>query len=485
MSARRLSGPWAPRLLSLVLLGALAASPPTLAEDPADDLEEILRGFENEEEESAAREAPPTPAPAEVAPRFWEVSGSLSLASSINYLHHRSVTGTRYTGLQKLRARLNLQLDVDLPRDWKARFAGYGFYDFAYRIQGRSQYTDDVLDEYEWEADFQECYVQGRLTDRLDLKLGRQVVDWGRSETLRVLDVLNPLDEREPGLADIEDLRLPVAMVRVDYYIGDWAVTAVAIPEIRFDKLPPVGSDFNPLPEDLPENVPANTFDNVEWAARALGIFHGWDLSFQFARYWNDRPYATEPTAEHPLGTFDHSRLTLVGGGGNYTLGSWLFKGEVAYIDGVDYPVGTTVIDTEAGKFPLADGTVERSRVDVLGGVEYYGLAETTFTLEIVDRHINGYDSRQRIFDAREDEIEWALRIDADFLHARLHTTALGVLFGERAQDGSVVRLSADYELRDALLVGGGLLLFQSGDPLEFRDIGRNDRIFLQVQYSF
>lgn len=462
----------------------MAAPSPARGDDPGDDLEGILGGFEDEEE-APAHEAAPTPAAAAAASRFWDVSGSVNLASSINYLHHRSVTGTTYTGLQKLRARLNLQLDLDLPRKWKARFAGYGFHDLAYRIQGRSRYTAEVLDQYEWEADFQECYVHGRLTDRVDLKLGRQVVNWGRSETLRVLDVLNPLDEREPGLADIEDLRLPVAMTRLDYYVGDWAVTAVAIPEIRFDKLPPAGSDFNPLPEDLPEHAPANSPANVEWAVRAMGIFHGWDLSMQLARYWNDRPYVSAPSVEHPLGMTRHSRLTLVGGGGNYTFGSWLFKGEAAYVDGVDYPIGTTVIETDVGALPLADGTVEKSRVDVLGGVEYYGLAETTVALELVDRHINGYDPRMRTFDVREDGIETALRISADFLHARLHTTALGVLFGERAQDGSVVRLSADYELRDALLVGGGLLLFQNGDPIEFRAIDRNDRIFLQVQYSF
>ena len=124
----------------------MAAPSSARGDDPGDDLEGILGGFEDEEE-APAHEAAPTPAAAAAASRFWDVSGSVNLASSINYLHHRSVTGTTYTGLQKLRARLNLQLDLDLPRKWKARFAGYGFHDFAYRIQGRSRYTDEVLDQ--------------------------------------------------------------------------------------------------------------------------------------------------------------------------------------------------------------------------------------------------------------------------------------------------------------------------------------------------
>jgi hypothetical protein len=59
------------------------------------------------------------------------------------------------------------------------------------------------------------------------------------------------------------------------------------------------------------------------------------------------------------------------------------------------------------------------------------------------------------------------------------------IVFGEKAQDGIVARLDADYELRDALSLTGGILLFKSGDLLGFRGIGRNDRLFLEIKYSF
>ena len=63
--------------------------------------------------------------------------------------------------------------------------------------------------------------------------------------------------------------------------------------------------------------------------------------------------------------------------------------------------------------------------------------------------------------------------------------TALGVILGERAQDGSIVRLSADYELQDALILAGGIVLYQGGDPIDFSKIEKNDRIFFQIEYSF
>jgi hypothetical protein len=467
-------------VLSLVLLMVPAVRSMAAEAAPDESLDDVLSGFEEEDDAFAAE---PAGIVADAAQRFWDVDGRLSQSASINVLSHRSTSGTKYDSLQKWRTRLDLQVDLDLPRAWKGRVAGYGFYDVAYRLRGRDRYTNEVLDEYEWEVDFDEVYVQGSLTDALDLKLGRQVVDWGRSETLRVLDVLNPLDLREPGLADIEELRLPVAMVNASYYVGDWALTAIAIPEIRFDKLPGYGSDFFPFDAPLPgEGVPGQSFENVEWAARVLGIFHGWDVSLQFARVWDDEAHVTlAPVTEGAtLPVRKHSRLTLVGAGGNYTLGSWLLKGELAYVDGADYTFGGA---GDAAAIP--QGALKKSRLDVMGGVEYYGFADTSIAADVLNRHVDGFDPRMSAFGAQENAVEMALRISADFWHERLSTELLAVIFGERAQDGSLVRLSADYELREALIVGGGLLLFQNGDLPEFTRIGRNDRVFAEVEYSF
>ena len=98
-----------------------------------------------------------------------------------------------------------------------------------------------------------ELWVEGPLLPDLDLKLGRQIVNWGRSDTLRVLDVLNPVDNREPGLLDLVDLRLPVGMAKLSYYpFPGWSVTGIAIPEIRFSLDPPLRQRFLPVPGAAP-----------------------------------------------------------------------------------------------------------------------------------------------------------------------------------------------------------------------------------------
>ena len=62
---------------------------------------------------------------------------------------------------------------------------------------------------------------------------------------------------------------------------------------------------------------------------------------------------------------------------------------------------------------------------------------------------------------------------------------AVGIVFGERAQNGAIGRFQATYDLRDALSVTGGLLVFASGDRPLTDDFGDNDRLFAELVWSF
>ena len=447
----------------------------------ADDFDDLDGFGEDEDEFSIDLEEALGPQDGEPeAPRWWDLDGSVAISSSINFLPHDSATGTNYTGLSRLRTRLNLELDIDLPYEWKLRVDPYIWYDFSYLIHGLSNYTSQVREEYEWEGDFQDAWIQGPLFEDVDLKIGRQVVNWGRSDSLRVLDVLNPLDNRTPARADIEDLRWAVGMAKLDWYIGShWTVTAIAIPEIRVDTLPEVGSDFYPLPDAGPPKFKPKSFKNWEAAAAVRGIFEGWDISANFAYVFEDiprmelTPGPPNPcTDEFPMpGIQIYDRLTLAGAGGNYTFGSWLLKAEAAWTGGF--------------KFMCADG--KKSRFDGMGGVEYYGFTDTTLVLEVSERHIFGYDEVVLGFPTfeREDSVIYAFRYSADWFNTRLSTTLLALIHGWKAQDGAVIRLQGDYALRDGLVLTLGALIFQEGDLPPLDTWGRNDRIFIDLKWSF
>jgi len=457
---------------------------------PADTMQDVLEGFEDEPKDAKksktsddflegfdddTKEDKPELPKDELKPSIFSLNGDVELGASYNFAHDKPEGNeTDWRGLSRLRAELNLELDVKLSSSWQARISGKGAYDFAYAIRGRDEFTDEVLDNYEKELELGETYIQGSLTKSLDIKLGRQIVVWGKSDNIRVTDVLNPLDIREPGLTDIEDLRLPVAMSRLDYYIGDWSLTGIAIHEIRFNKNPEYGSDFYPGSQPPPhEDKPDHCGKNTEYAAAINGIFSGWDISFYWADYYNDMPHMELVSAGPPSQIeLKHARLKMLGAAFNAAVGNWLLKTEAAYIDGFEF-------FNSPGK--------EYSRTDVLAGVEYSGFKDTTVSIEAVNRHINGFDEALELppDEAQEDEFQWVVRLIRDFLNETLILTLLASTYGATGQDGAFQRFSAEYDITDSVQITGGVVLYQSGDLARYRNIGDNDRLFCEIKYSF
>jgi hypothetical protein len=119
-----------------------------------------------------------------------------------------------------LKSSLFLDYEYKFENGFKFKTNAKAYYDAIYDIRGSEKYSSNELDELRSEAELFDAYIEGSLSDNLDIKLGRQVVVWGRSDTIRITDVLNPLDNRRPAMVDIEDLRLPITMAKFDYFVG-------------------------------------------------------------------------------------------------------------------------------------------------------------------------------------------------------------------------------------------------------------------------
>jgi len=394
---------------------------------------------------------------------------------SYNYAHNKPLSGqSDWRGLSKLRSEIFSHIKVDVTDNIKAVVSGNIFYDSAYFINNRSDYTKQVLDAYEYELEFKEVYIQGNLLKNLDIKLGRQIIVWGTSDYIRVTDVLNPLDLREPGITDLEDLRLPLTMSRMDYYFENFNLTAIAVHEKRFNKNPVFGSDFYPFDIPLPrEKHLENDWDNTEWAISFKAILDKWDISFYFAQIFNDSAHMVmENPLNNPTITMDHAKTNMAGTAMQVAYGNWLFKTEAAYFNGLRF-------------FNQPYQTF--ARWDFLLGVEYFGFNETYISLEAVNRHINHFNSSLELFPdyALKNDFQVMLKISKDFLHDTLKLSFLGSIFGIDGRNGSFQRYTLEYLLTDHWSILTGIINYQSGDMIEMKKIGDNDRIFLNIKYSF
>ncbi len=453
----------------------------------ADELESLMGGFDDEEtssgsdkelegllggfseQESEQQEVLPESDP--LLPEWLTLQGSLSLQSTINFAHSAPDPGQPdYRGLSMFRGYGELIAEASFAK-WKARVGGTAFYDAAYQLNGqRDLYTDEYLSEYEDELELNEAYLKGSLSENIDLKLGRQIVVWGKSDNIRVTDILNPLDRRYPGMLDIRYQRLPVTMTRVDYFWESWNINAMLIHEPRFDKLTKYNGEFFPGSKPAPRLVvPDWDWENQQAGVALNGIFSGWDLSFYAASVFQERASVDVDPAGIPYRTYD--RATMVGTAANIVLGSWLVKGEAAYWDGLKY---SNVSD-------------EKSRFDILAGVEYMGFSDTIISFEIANRHILDYDPLlENLPDGqREDWAQYALRFVRDFMNDTLHLTCIVSSFGLLGAEGGFERFQLDYDISDNVTVTGGVVFYESGDYPGFQDIGSNDRLLFELEYRF
>ncbi len=433
----------------------------------AGDMGGILDGFDEPQDEVRDGAIENTT----IVPQWLDPFGSISLMGTWNFAHDTPPEGeVDFRNLSMLRITGALGVDIDI-KSWQVRISGHGFYDAAYSIQGRDQYTDNLLDDYEQEWEFDELYLEGSLTDNLDMKIGRQVVVWGKADNLRVTDILNPLDNRIRGLVDIKYKRLPVTMSKIDYYTGPWNFSGIVIHEIRFDKNPVYNSDFYPgnapaVTEQKPTNF---SFETQQYAMALNGIFSGWDLSFYQAWVYDNRAHLTR---EKGSAGREHNRVSMSGMTGNIAFGNWLFKGEGAWWHDLKY-----------GAVP--DETF--NRIDIMAGVEYTGFSETMLSVEFVNRHIIDFDQRLESSPdyAEKDIQQTALMISRDFANDTTQIKLLCSIFGALGDGGAFERLQIEHDFSDHVSVTGGVIFYQSGDLQAFCDIGDNDRIFLEYVYSF
>ena len=498
-------------LVGLVLV--LASPGPAIAQGGGTTLdnqeqggsEDLLSGFEDDSSEGSGEEdlesgfkeeegevLPGGSGESVAEERIWSFGGFIRWDSAYNYAHDAPAPGqTDYRGLSKFRLALRLEMEIKPGDAWEMFASGQAFQDYVYNMRDQ-EYPETVLDRHEKEGELREAYFRVTPTSSLDITLGRQIVAWGKSDSIQVVDIINPLDFREPGLTDISDMMLPVTLTKIDYYLGDWGFSAIAIHEVRFSKNPALGSDYNPVlgppvlpipvppymfpnPQYVEEEIPEDGGENTQYAVALNGFFTGWDLGFYWAQVFSEETHLEDIDSGPILNLrLVHSEITMTGLAVNVALGNWLLKSEAAQFKGYEF-------------FNVPDRTFTRN--DTMLGIEYSGLTDTTLSLEGVNRHWAGFDPKLELFpdSQAEDVNQYVFSYRGSFLREALDLVAVLAYYGKNAEQGSLQRYSATYELAEALDMTGGVVVYTPGEGENFLLVNAqdNDRVFLDLKWSF
>ena len=402
------------------------------------------------------------------------------------------------------KARQNLDLTLSFKKGIvRILLAGHVEYDFAYLAE-RDSYDQPTLDEYEWQANTREALISFSPGD-FELVFGRQIVVWGEGDGLSPLDLVNPRDQREPGMSDLDDIRLPVLAARLSWFHGGHRLEVLATYESDFGYRSPPRGPFSPLDALLGQDpLAAKLLDGktleyrdrqcrfslaqqqyfLRWVYRGQGVdigaYGAWLLDRQGVILLSETMDLTDISSIMAADTLtldiDHPRYSVIGHSGAATVDSWLFKWEVGVQ--INRPLNT-------GKKPPYDlGSADVQIIDTMLGITWTEVDDLIIALEIHKPWIID-EPDNLLFDAGAPTI--MLRASYSTLREDLQFMLVGMMMGWTAELGWIVRGEISYKLIDGLKLSGGYITYQPGDDEfgPFFGLDSHDRIFVKLRWDF
>ncbi|MBE0597143.1 MAG: hypothetical protein IH614_07730, partial [Desulfuromonadales bacterium] len=213
-------------------------------------------------------------------------------------------------------------------------------------------------DDLKWENDLREAFVDFRGEwgqSVADLRIGRQVVQWGEADGFNLMNIVNPQDNRFLMFFDNpEDLANPLWMGKLELtrnQVGPFhsiGLQLLAIPDVRPNIFAPLDGTYDAPYAfffkglqglTIKEDVPSSNLDNMEYGAR-LGA--SWADSTAFLYYFKgiqDAGVLDLSTAATGTVYFKHPETKTYGASFNTFLDSVnaVFRGEASYTDGQNF----------------------------------------------------------------------------------------------------------------------------------------------------
>ncbi len=383
----------------------------------------------------------------------------------------------------QIQNRLELKPEALLGGGWQFRSRALLWYDAAMDLEATRapDLTGGIKRHYRTATQLKEAYLlyEG---DAFDLRLGQQQIVWGKTDGLRLLDIINPLDMREFILDDFLDSRIGVVAARLNWYPDsdlEQEVELLLIPDARPSVAAPTGSRWAFALPTVPAGLAVQQLAPTEpnWSATnsEAGIawradVGGWDLSANYFYGWKDTPNALRRRLPGLLQVkLTHVRMQTLGGSFSNAFGAFVVRGEMAVNlrEGIDAQ-GTTFADT----------VQRRATLNTALAVEWTKY-NWTISPQLFLRHVDGWNPALL---EPKDAGFWTLRIATDFMHEKLTPEVL--LLADWAAGGWLARLKAGYAWSDQVTTRLGADIFGGHRGL-LGQFANNDRVYLASEYSF
>jgi hypothetical protein len=385
----------------------------------------------------------------------------------------------------KIQNRLDIKPEGILTGGWEFRGRVLGWYDAAMDVESTNttDLTAGIKQHYRIFTESKEAYlIYGG--DEFDLRIGQQQIVWGKTDGLRMLDIINPLDLREFILDDFLDSRIGLWSARLNYYadIGgaEHEFEFVVVPDARMTKQAPAGSRWGFPALVPPPGIVAVVLspEKPNWSAKnsELGFawranVSGWDMSLNYYYGWKDNPNLFRQLNGATL-TLQarHLRMHTAGGSFANAFGVFVVRGEMA----VNLGEG---IDTTGVSF--ATSVVRRTTLNGALAVDYTK-SNWTIGVQMFGRHVLNEPPPNPLTTPSSNFA--TLRVATDYMNEKLKPEVL--LLADLDEGALLLMSKVSYEFSDQWLgrLGADILAGTGGT---FGHFAANNRIYTEIEWSF
>lgn len=334
--------------------------------------------------------------------------------------------------------------------------------------------NDDVGGVADTHSRLREAYLTWR-SSALDIRLGRQLIIWGRADRVNPTDNISPRDYTSLTPEDV-DQRLGVLAASATYFWPGQKLSAHWLPGFRPNTLPIQPNDALSVREDLPHaGQGALKFDatgaQLDWSA---SYFNGLDLNPDM------RVVATQTIPQLLL---THNRVHILGLDAATVVGRYGLRTEASYTwtsSSTDPLVKKPFLALVAGGDRSFDENLNLNIQYTLHLVSQYrdpGLLADPLLRTLATQAAISSNQRRRF------EHGWTVRVADKWLHDTLEGELAGVVSMSTRAYALKPRLS--YAIDDAWRATLGMNLYRGDQSTLFGQLRPTSAGFLEIKYSF
>ena len=384
------------------------------------------------------------------------------------------------------------EINVNFDNDWQltatARLRGDVFdntYPAALRRDGFSEVSKPGLLSDHLEIELREFYFEGEVASSF-LTLGKQQVVWGKSDGLKVLDIVNPQSFNQFILDDFDSSRIPLWTVNVEQTIGDWDLQFLWIPDKTYHALPKQDAPFAfTSPELVPvaspgiavnlndADRPDRFFKDSDAGLRVASFMGGWDISLNYLYQYNNLPVLYQDISAGPTVNINpqYERTHVIGGSFSNAFGEVVFRGELGYFTDHYFVTDNSLVDR---------GIAETPEVNYVLGLDWTGIDDVFISGQLFQSWLTDYQSS-----IVRDEVDTTLTFlyRQDF---RYETLVAEVLLIANLNNGDgLLRPKVSYEWNSELTTWLGADIFYGKGEGLYGQFSDNDRFVLGLELAF